>query len=260
MTTIFSLKCKLFDFARPSSKLFEPRNYHPPLVPPTTTPSTTTSTTTTTAGSSTFFDWDSPLNSSSRTPRNPLSPSNEPCWDPSSRTPNPQLDPPDSSSCAAQEQGDRHALLDARLVGMQLKVVVDGGTFRKKEMVASVVSSDGALCIRYNNYKTSASLNTDWVTPKNPNPTRDNGPLVVIRGEHCGKAVRRIHHRYEDDVAILRLAVVGRREGIAENLTGEELEMVAEDLCLGSETTEEKKRIDSLMIPLRNQARKTRAK
>jgi hypothetical protein len=100
------------------------------------------------------------------------------------------------------------------------------------------------------------------VTPKHPNPTRDNSLLVVIKGDHRGKYVRRIHHRYErgEGSAIIRLAVVNRVAGQVDTLTGEQLEMNASYLCVCEEAMEDKTRNSSLMVALREEARKIRAK
>ena len=96
--------------------------------------------------------------------------------------------------------------------------------------------------------------------PQHPNPKRDNGLLVVIQGEHCGKHVRRIHHRYLDEQIKIIVAVVNRMEGAADRLTGEQLELDADQLCVSFETTDKKKQNDMLMTALREEARKTRAK
>ena len=89
---------------------------------------------------------------------------------------------------------------------------------------------------------------------------RDNGLLIVIKGEHCGKYVRWIHHWYQDNIAIIISAIVTRVEGLPDVLTGEQLELEAEDLCVSLETKEEKKQNESIMTALRKQARKTHAK
>jgi len=49
-------------------------------------------------------------------------------------------------------------------------------------------------------------------------------------------------------------------EGTADALTGEQLELDAGQLCVSSETADEKKKNDTLMTALRKEARKTRAK
>ena len=78
------------------------------------------------------------------------------------------------------------------------------------------------------------------MTPKHPNPTRNNGLLVVIEGAHCRKYVRRIHHRYEGEEAIVILAVVNRVIGHVDNLSGEQLELDVSHLCVCEESKEDK--------------------
>jgi len=213
-----------------------------------------------------------------------------PAWDPSSRTPQPNSDdaeslpspntPPSpvaqghavisSSSPTPQPDSDNaeplprpdqgNVLLDVRLLGAQLKVSVTGGKFDHKEITASVISTDGRLSIQRRIYKSLQTLHPDWVTPKHPNPTRDNGLLVVIKGDHCGKYVRRIHHRYEGEKAVVTLAVVNRVAGHVDSLTGEQLGLDVSHLCVCDEPKVDKGLNTSLMDSLREDARKTRAK
>jgi hypothetical protein len=81
-----------------------------------------------------------------------------------------------------------------------------------------------------------------WVSSKSPNPTRDNGLLMVIKGEHCGKYVGRIHHRYHEDdgsqQVLITLAVIKEVDGAADTLTGEQFELGPDSLCLAVETIE----------------------
>ena len=137
---------------------------------------------------------------------------------------------------------------------------VTGGKYDHKELTASVRSVDGRLSIQRQVYNSFHVLFPDWVTPKHPNPTRDNGLLVVIKGDHCGKYVRRIHHRYQGDEAIVMLAVVNRVPGHVDLLPGEQLELDASHLCVCEESKEDKWLNRSLMNPLREEARKIRAK
>jgi hypothetical protein len=154
----------------------------------------------------------------------------------------------------------QHPLLDSRLLGVQLKVIINGGLFKDKETAVLLKLRAGQPIIEYTSYRTSQSVDPAWVSLKHPNPTRDNGLLVVVKGEHCGKYVRRIHHRYDQETAIVILAVVKRTENSVDSLTGEKLELGADHLCEAIETTEDKKRNKSVMTALREQARKTRAK
>lgn len=196
--------------------------------------------------------------------------SSSPAWDPSSRTPISEAErDSDVGSTSLARRGCplgirvrdeiRHVLLDLRLLNTSLHVILcEAGS--EKEIVAIITSAEGQLCIRRKHYQTSTTLNPDLVTPQNPNPTRGNGLLVVIEGDHCGKYVRRIHHRYEDGVAILSLAVVRRDVGNSEILTDERLDLDKSHLCVCDESKDERKNGDSLMRELREEARKTRAK
>jgi hypothetical protein len=127
-------------------------------------------------------------------------------------------------------------------------------------MVVAIVQVDGRVSIRFSHYKMSGFLPPEQVCPKHPNPTRDNGLLVVIEGDHHGKYVRRIHHRYKDGRPVIMAAVVHRMEDGQESLLGECLEFSPDELCVSHETKEEKQRNDGLMSGLREEARKTRAR
>ena len=165
----------------------------------------------------------------------------------------------------ASKQPDRlqHPLLDERLVGAQLKVVVnDDENYKNREVVVSIARVEGVMSIRHYVYNTSKGLSPAWVSIKSPNPTRDNGLLMVVKGEHCGKYVRRIHHRYDEDNghkrALILLAVVEKVDGAADTLTGEQFELDSDSLCIAVETNEEKKLNENLMNSLRSNARKRR--
>ena len=94
----------------------------------------------------------------------------------------------------------QHPLLDEQLVGSSLKVVVNNGeTYKNREVIVSIAKIDGVVSIRHNVYNTLKGLAPAWVSPKSPNLTRDNGILMVVKGNHCGEYVRRIHHRYHED-------------------------------------------------------------
>jgi hypothetical protein len=189
-----------------------------------------------------------------------------PAWNPSSRTPIPHFPDTEGASCSHHppirplQQRPAHPLLDSRLIGAKMKVSVTGGEHNNKEMVVTIAQLDGQLSIRFSHYRTSGFLPLEQVSPKHPNPARDNGPLVVIEGDHCGKHVRRIHHRDEDGQRIIMVAVFHRTDDGQEGLTGERLEFSSDKLCVGHETKEEKQRNDGLMTGLREEARKTCAK
>ena len=156
-----------------------------------------------------------------------------------------------------------HPLTDERLVGALLKVVVnDGDTYKNREVEVSIAKVEGVGSIQHHVYNSSRRLAPGWVSPKSPNPTRDNGILMVVKGNHCGKYFRRIHHRYHEDngnkKALILLAVVKRVDGAVDTLTGEQFELGPDSLCVAVETNENKKLNANLMNPLRENARKRR--
>jgi hypothetical protein len=177
----------------------------------------------------------------------------------------PEDQPLATNSQIASEQPDRpqYHLLDERLVGAQLKVVVnDGENYKNREVIVSIARVEGVVSIRHHVYNISKGLSPAWVSTKGPNPTRDNGLLVVVKGEHCGKYVRRIHHRYHEDNgnkrALILLAVVQKVVGATDTLTGEQFELGPDSLCLAFETNEDRKLNANLMNSLRENARKRR--
>ena len=139
-----------------------------------------------------------------------------------------------------------------------LKVVTK--EHKGKEQNVFVMSTEGQLTFRRQKYKKIEYLAPELVSPKYPNPKRENGLLVVIKGEHFGKYARRIYHRFVGEEVIAILAVVNRVLGQVDTLTGEQLEMDSSHLCVCQEPIEERKRNDLLMLPLREEARTKRAK
>ena len=139
-------------------------------------------------------------------------------------------------------------------------LVNDGETYKNREVAVSIAKIEGVVNIRHEVYNTSRGLFPGWVSPKRPNPTRDNGILMVVEGNHCGKYVRRIHHRHHEDngnkQTLIILAVVNKVDGAADTLTGEQLELGPDSLCIAVETNEDKKLNANLMNSLQENARK----
>lgn len=192
-----------------------------------------------------------------------------PAWNPFSRLPEDDVSSSGVGLCDAtpllsesSRDQDENPLLDSRLLNVELRVIVSGNGIKTKELTARVQSTDGCLGIFYTAYRKMVALDAKFVKPKHPNPTRDNGLLVIIKGDHCGKQVRRIHHRYQDKegIATVILAVVDRVAGQIDRLTGEELNLDASYLCVCEESKEHKRLNSSLMDGLREEARKIRAK
>ena len=135
-------------------------------------------------------------------------------------------------------------------------------TRTEKSVTISIAKVDGVVSIRHNIYNTLKGLAPAWVSPKSPNPTPNNGILMVVKGNHCGKYVRWIHHRYHevngDKQAIILLAVVNKVESTADMLTGEQFELGPDSLCIAVETNEDRKLNTNLMNSLRENAHKHR--
>ena len=100
-------------------------------------------------------------------------------------------------------------------------------------------------------YGTSYPLKPEWVTPKHLSPTHNNGLLIVIKGNHCSKYVRQIHHRHSDTETTINLAVVKKVEGSTDILTKERLELTPEYLSTVSESKSEKDLNKNLMKAIR---------
>ena len=198
-----------------------------------------------------------------------------PAWDPSSRTPawNPSfqtssIDVPDTVSELNEERSsvagpssvqNEHCLLNPLLCGLKLNATVDGGEHKNKQLeviITSTVSTEERVRLEYIKYGTPYFLQPQWVTPKHPSPTHDNGLLVVIKGDHCRKYVRRIHHRHSDTGTTMIVAVVNRNEGSVDTLTDEHLELHPDFLCTVKETKDEKNLNKNLMTSLRTTYRK----
>ncbi|KAK7444765.1 transcription elongation factor spt5 [Stygiomarasmius scandens] len=82
--------------------------------------------------------------------------------------------------------------------------------------------------------------------------------MIVVRGEHVGKLVRRVRHffmdKYKtDESARMELAVV-TRSGTSEILTDERVELSVHDLARRKESESERKTGTNLMEPLRKEA------
>ena len=125
-----------------------------------------------------------------------------------------------------------------------------------KEQNISVFQNLGELRLMRTVNKTSSFLLPDRVSAKHPNALRDNGLLVVIQGEHTGKYVRRIHHKYNDGRASMILAVVKPVDGAADILVGERLELDVEFLCVAVEPKKQKDLNASLRSQLRSEGQK----
>lgn len=145
--------------------------------------------------------------------------------------------------------------MDSRLGGLSLTVKVNGGDYSNKEVEATICCGMGGVTIRHTKYNSSILLQPAWVTPKHPSPTHDNGLLVIIKGDHCGKYARRIYHRHDDNATVIILALVTRSEKSTDVLTGQRLELTNDFLCTVKEPKTDREQNNVLMKPLRAEYR-----
>ncbi|KAF8169926.1 hypothetical protein BJ912DRAFT_933537 [Pholiota molesta] len=122
----------------------------------------------------------------------PIASSSTPAWDPSSQTP---------LSVSSPESPP------------QLNANTNGGKYKNQVIPAIISIVDGHLAMRHIIRNTSYALEPDWIKPKHPSPTHDNGLVLVIKGEHHGKYLRRLHHDGYGHTALMIAAVVERIEG-----------------------------------------------
>jgi len=170
------------------------------------------------------------------------------------------LSSPNSPTVTPVYRVPAHPLFDRRLLEKNLKIIVNGGGYKGKEVTAVLKEDGGRFSICWHHYRTWKPLDHEWVTPKYP-ALRDNGLLVVIRGEHCGKYVRRIYHRYvNEEEFVISAAVINGVGSGSPSLSGQQIEVPSSDLCVSCETKEEKLVYDNMMSHLRESARKIRAK
>ncbi|KAF9044268.1 hypothetical protein BJ165DRAFT_1528826 [Panaeolus papilionaceus] len=87
-----------------------------------------------------------------------------------------------------------HPLLNRHLLNVPLKVKLTGGSFNGMDVVTSLKDISGTLGLFYIAQNKNTPIQPSWVTLRHPNPRRDNGLLVVVEGEHCGRFVHWIRH------------------------------------------------------------------
>ena len=202
----------------------------------------------------------------------PTESSSTPAWDPNSRSPlntficpspspihtdslgiNPSVAGP--SVAGPSNPKNQNALLNSSLAGITLNVVADSDP--SKPFDVNIVENHSRISIWKVRHGNSSFVEPDSVKPKYPSATHSNGLLIVIKGEHCGKYVRRIGHKHDTTTTMI-LAVVKKIDKSSDLLTGEQLELETEFLCTVPESTEEKKLNKDLMKELRTNFRTIR--
>lgn len=134
-----------------------------------------------------------------------------------------------------------HVLLTPALAGAVVNVSIKNSQGEDKPGVVNIQYVNGAGSIRRTRYNTSERVPEESVTPKHPSATHDNGLVVVIKGEHCGKYGRRLHHRHQPGQdSIMILGVVEINKNAKDTVTGESIEVETGSLCTAFETKEKK--------------------
>ena len=103
---------------------------------------------------------------------------------------NPPEDQTLSTSGQIVSQPVHNTLFYERLVGAQQKIKVainNSDTGKNSEGVVLIAKFGRVVGIVHEVYKTSKGLVSAWVSSKSPNLTHNNGLLIVIKDEHCGK-------------------------------------------------------------------------
>lgn len=149
-----------------------------------------------------------------------------------------------------------HCLLNPLLVELEVRAHVKGGHWPNgKEMAVWIVEElSGAVQLRGKRTRTEwVTLEPAWVTVKVPSAKLDNSLLVIVKGSHCGKFARRIHHldNHTGPYA-LEVAIVRRESGAGDRLTGEVLTLDLDHFgIIDRESDEEKAAKNMLMKELR---------
>lgn len=191
----------------------------------------------------------------------PTASSSTPAWDPSSQTPlvlasqqSPAEITADNTlpsqwlnSPATDPSASEHILLHPSFLNLTLNVIANGGKYEHREIPATITMMYGHLAMLHVLKKTSHALEPEWITPKHPSPTHDNGLLIVIKGEHHGKYLRRLYHDGYGRTALMIAAVVEKVEGSEDCITGEHLKISCDLLCTVKEPAEESKIMKPVM-------------
>ncbi|PPR03513.1 hypothetical protein CVT24_007001 [Panaeolus cyanescens] len=187
-----------------------------------------------------------------------------PAWDPNSRTPLTDYDaiPAPVSAPAATVAGPstpQHVLLQRLLLDIKLRTNVNAPNIPGSETTVWVsIQDNGELGFKCIHKRREGWLQPNWVEARRPHINRgDNGLMVVVRGVHSGKMVRRITHRTSADGRwVMYCAVVHYQEGTRNTLTSEEIELESMDVCLAWESKEDKLMNKTLVSELNRRARR----
>ncbi len=149
-----------------------------------------------------------------------------------------------SSSVVANDAA--HWSLNCKLEGLGVRVYLDNIKGKNKDVVVTLELHEGRLQLRKKNQRSRITIEPSRISPIHPG-TRDYGRWVVIQGEHCGKHVRAIQFkRLSKEKLEWELFVVVPRNKEMDLVTGEEIYVSHDSLCLAPESVESKQLNKSL--------------
>ena len=119
------------------------------------------------------------------------------------------------------------------------KVTGEGRTNKAMMVWGAVLSGQRKIVHSVN--KALKDLTGSSVLVDVPNPTRHEGLLVAIKGEHTGTFLRQLTHERQGNDCLAVCRVVRRREGFPDEATTMTLKLQAEDLASVAETKEERR-------------------
>ncbi|THU98462.1 hypothetical protein K435DRAFT_777453 [Dendrothele bispora CBS 962.96] len=162
---------------------------------------------------------------------------------------------PSENTEQSSNQPNNSWIFHPNLIRKKLVVTAHGGGYLNKKLVVHPIQQeDGRTEIVWDHYNKQHIISPQWVYPRHPNHARDNGLLVVIAGEHTGKYVRRFNHAVSGSLFV---EVVDHSEGKMDQLTGEELCVTAQEVCIAFESSGDRELNRNVMKQKRDRYYKT---
>ncbi len=161
-----------------------------------------------------------------------------PAWNPHDRDPVTLDDAIASSQCSTSRQN--YWVLNERLVGIPMRVYIDGIQAKGKDIEVLPENFDGKICITKKKQRSREIIEPDRITAVHPG-VRDYDRWVIISGDHCGKHVHAFQFRRFEGHIQWHVFVVELRDGDMDHATEEHLHVFTEDICLMAESLQSKR-------------------
>ncbi|KAK7449299.1 hypothetical protein VKT23_013442 [Stygiomarasmius scandens] len=147
-------------------------------------------------------------------------------------------------------------ICNPNLLGKKLTAIAHGGGYLNKQVtVYSTLNEDGQVDVIWERYQKKHIISPRWIWPRYPNFARDNGLLIVTSGMHAGKFARRFDHRRDGS---MHVEIVDHEEGREDVLTGQEVLIKSDELCLAYESHETRELNHSTLKAKRDRFKKSR--